>query len=385
MGARAKATTDAIDELSDLLLAIYQGATEPTPWSTALERLRETFACAQATLLLRPPTPGSTGAMVVAGTNVTHEGTSSYRSHFFALDPFVGLPRDSVVTVHEMLGEAAWLQSRIYREFLAPIGILHILGVDMLAEGLDCRLRLSRSSDQPAFDEHDKARCRRLLPHFKLAIGLHARIDSLSCERELFAGAVDRMLFGTISFDSSGKVIEVNDQARAILDAKDGIRLKEHSLRADNAEENEELQRLLTKALTGAAAGPAAELVETLSLTRPSGRVKLGVVVRMVPLGEWSEGGQRPAVVVFLRDPERKPPASRDSIRRLLHLTRSEAALALQLAEGLSLEEAADALGITPNTARSHLRSIYAKTGAVRQSDLVRIILNSVATLGKDG
>ena len=56
--------------------------------------------------------------------------------------------------------------------------------------------------------------------------------------------------------------------------------------------------------------------------------------------------------------------------------------LVIQLTHGLTLEEAAKALGIRLNTARAHLRSIFSKTGVRRQTELVRIFLNSVAWLG---
>ena len=44
-------------------------------------------------------------------------------------------------------------------------------------------------------------------------------------------------------------------------------------------------------------------------------------------------------------------------------------------------EEAAEMLNIKRNTARAHLRSIFSKTGVRRQTELVRIFLNSVAWL----
>ena len=56
--------------------------------------------------------------------------------------------------------------------------------------------------------------------------------------------------------------------------------------------------------------------------------------------------------------------------------------LAMLLANGLTLDEASDALGISHNTARAHLRSTFSKTGVTRQTMLVRLILRSVATLG---
>ncbi|MNE33064.1 hypothetical protein D3C80_1267090 [compost metagenome] len=51
----------------------------------------------------------------------------------------------------------------------------------------------------------------------------------------------------------------------------------------------------------------------------------------------------------------------------------------------MSLEEASERLNIRRNTARAHLRSIFSKTGVRRQTELVRIMLNSVVALGEPG
>ena len=57
-----------------------------------------------------------------------------------------------------------------------------------------------------------------------------------------------------------------------------------------------------------------------------------------------------------------------ETIRKLFELTHKEAQLALCLANGRSLQEAAGDLGITLNTARAHLRSTFSKTGIDRQA-----------------
>ena len=90
-----------------------------------------------------------------------------------------------------------------------------------------------------------------------------------------------------------------------------------------------------------------------------------------------------PAVAVFISaetDRAQSPPV--ETVRKLFDLTRKEAELAMCLTNGRSLREAAADLGITLNTARAHLRSIFAKTGIDRQARLVRAILRSVAALG---
>ena len=68
-------------------------------------------------------------------------------------------------------------------------------------------------------------------------------------------------------------------------------------------------------------------------------------------------------------------------ITRLFGLTPTEASLAMLLANGLTLDEASDELGVSRNTARTHLRAVFSKTGVSRQTGLVSLILRSVAPL----
>ena len=84
---------------------------------------------------------------------------------------------------------------------------------------------------------------------------------------------------------------------------------------------------------------------------------------------------------MFIRDPTGSSQTSIDVLRQLFDFTPAEAALALQLANGYSLDEAAEELDIRKNTARAHLRAIFSKTGVTRQTTLVHVLLNSVISL----
>ena len=52
------------------------------------------------------------------------------------------------------------------------------------------------------------------------------------------------------------------------------------------------------------------------------------------------------------------------------------------IAQGMSLEEAARARGVSMNTARSHLKHAFAKTGTARQSELLRLVITGVGAIG---
>ncbi|ULQ47797.1 LuxR C-terminal-related transcriptional regulator [Flagellatimonas centrodinii] len=376
-----------LERVDPLLTAIYEGATESPPWRTAMELLRDELKAAHVTLILRPPSSDSTGIMINTG-EITRQGVESYESHFFAMDPFVRLNEGDVVTAEELIGHA-WLQSAVYQEYLKPLDIRHLLGADIYTrEGIECRLRVTRSHDAEPFSDADKALCRYLLPHLKRSIQTHARFDFLECERKLFAGTVNRMLVGMVSYAQDGSIIETSQEARRILAEKDGIWLTGDTLCVDSSQESRELQRMIRQALSGTESVASDEndgpgVVEAMSVSRPSGRSKLGVLVRTIPMGEYSESRQRPAVVVFLRDPESNAAQpSQELVRRLFGLTRMEAQLAMLLADGLTLDEAAEQMNVRRNTARTHLRSIFCKTGVTRQTMLVRLMLNSVLSLG---
>ncbi|MNT33868.1 Bacterial regulatory protein, luxR family [compost metagenome] len=179
--------------------------------------------------------------------------------------------------------------------------------------------------------------------------------------------------------DESGSVLRVNPVAQNILAGGDGLKLVGGRLEATYPSDNRELQRLIRAAF----AEDKPKGAEAMSVTRPSGQVNLGLVVEPIPSLDWADEKGKPAALVYIRDAASKSLASEVVTKQLFNLTKAETALAMELANGLSLEEAAETLNIRRNTARAHLRSIFSKTGVRRQTELVRILLNSVVALGK--
>jgi len=62
------------------------------------------------------------------------------------------------------------------------------------------------------------------------------------------------------------------------------------------------------------------------------------------------------------------------AVQSSLGLTAAEVDITMRLAQGLTLKEAAGDLGISINTARNHLQSVFDKSGINRQSDLVLVV-----------
>ena len=69
----------------------------------------------------------------------------------------------------------------------------------------------------------------------------------------------------------------------------------------------------------------------------------------------------------------------RKTISEAFALTPAETTLCIALLEGSSLAEAADMSGITMNTARGRLKTVFRKTGARRQGQLVALLAGHIA------
>jgi len=111
-------------------------------------------------------------------------------------------------------------------------------------------------------------------------------------------------------------------------------------------------------------------------VARPSGKRSYACFAHPLPPGSGVQGVRSaPAVIIFIRDPASACAFEPEALERLYDLTTSEAILARSLAQGLTLEDAAANRGISDETARTQLKSLFEKTGCHRQAELVALLV----------
>ncbi|MEQ5776045.1 MULTISPECIES: DNA-binding response regulator [unclassified Thalassospira] len=93
------------------------------------------------------------------------------------------------------------------------------------------------------------------------------------------------------------------------------------------------------------------------------------------------KNGEKPGFVFILVEPDSIGPPSVDNLMDVFGLTRSEARLTQKLAEGVALDEASEAVGISVQSARTYLKSIFVKTGVNRQPQLLKTVFSSIPSL----
>jgi DNA-binding CsgD family transcriptional regulator len=99
------------------------------------------------------------------------------------------------------------------------------------------------------------------------------------------------------------------------------------------------------------------------------------VIARVLPVDGAARNpfvGARALLV--LSDLERSVVPDATVMARIFRLSPAEARIAMRIAGGVSLREAADELSIAHETARHQLKAVFAKTGTNRQSQLVALL-----------
>lgn len=375
----------SMDEYDRIVGCIHEGALENDRLSAALEELRVLFRANFVTLILRIPGLDDVGLMMVAG-NLEGRGKITYYTYYHNDTPFSGQPVDKVFTLEDVMTEDEWRGSVYYQEYSRGNDVFHIMGADISTpESGVLRFRITRPESAPGFSLEEKLLCSRLLPHLRGSLHVHNLLGRSELLGNLYSQAINRLSVATLVLDDTGAVLQLNDVAREMLKLSDGLKLVGGRLEASYPSDNRNLHKMIREAAEAHVVGTATEAREALSIARPSGEVSLGVVVEPVPSMEWAEGKGQPAVMVYIRDAVGKSQVDARIAKDLFNFTPAETALALELSNGLSLEEAAENLGIMRNTARAHLRAIFSKTGVRRQAELVRVMLNSVVSLGQGG
>jgi DNA-binding CsgD family transcriptional regulator len=79
--------------------------------------------------------------------------------------------------------------------------------------------------------------------------------------------------------------------------------------------------------------------------------------------------------IAFISDSEASADSNADAAAQLHGLSPAETRLLKELLAGRTLQVAAERLGITSGTGRTHLKAIMAKCGVRRQADLIRLVI----------
>ncbi len=368
-------------EVRDLVALIYSAPTTGV-WDDVLRRILGSIG--GSLIAMHVHMPDTTEAATVgyygdAGPARLHDYEAYYASRNVWLnhDPR-RLHPGAVLTGQDLCPEDVLLASEFYNDFLRPLDVRHSIRA-ILAAPPDplAYLSLGRPHHARPFGAAEKRALAQLVPHLAQALTIHTAFEGIRLLRQAATETLDHVPLGVFVLDTRGRVVETNAAARAILAARDTLALERGVLAAIEPRTEVRLRR----AVLGAAGGASAAGVRggTLDLGG-SGESPLTAIVAPLASAPSVMFPGSAKLVVLVEPPARRESAPLDAFTRAYRLSPAEVSLTSRLIGGMSVRQAAEALGIQENTARGQLKRVFAKTGARRQSDLVRRVL----TYGQD-
>lgn len=380
----------APEALPELLGVLYEGPLEEEPWSGFAEQLRLLFEARNVAVTLHHPRGLVRDSYVMVRDPadtidwITVEDT--YRRDFMHEDS-VRLELFAPGTIVELDTVERGAE---FQRFIASLDIGSCLRVGFDEHGgmrgwID--IVRTRSSGKAFVSEHVDL-LHTLLPHLQRALRLFSVLKMREAECTVYEDTIGHFAIGTLLLDGERRVMRVNRVAQAILEKQPGLSINcGGRLRAASTEAQRELDRVLHDAVRVATEGGAIGPGELVRIGN-SAEASIGVLVRPLAQTLWFQGTHALSVIVYLTDHAQPPDAFRadqnsscELVERLFGLTPQEARLALRLADGCTLAEAARHIGVAETAARSYSKRIYAKLGIGMRSELVRLVHRSLALL----
>ncbi len=282
-----------------------------------------------------------------------------------------------------IIDDNAFRRTMVYNELFRPYREIPLITVNMMSDdAVRANLGVMAKELGTSLSPHETRVLTQLIPHLQRVLQLEQRLAQSHNLSAASAEALDRLSVGVIVVDTKGEIRLVNQRAAAIVDLADGLVVAKRQLQAARSDDTNKLRQLIHRAIqTTTAEGMSAG--GFLVLPRPSQLRPLQLLI--TPTGQqdfWAES-QPPAALIFVTDPEREDEVPTQILQRLYGLTQTESEMAILMCQGHGLAYSAEQLRITLNTAKSHQRQIFVKTGVHRQAELVRLLLTNLTRIAR--
>jgi DNA-binding CsgD family transcriptional regulator len=375
--ARASVTQEA------LLDQVYGAVADPARWPEALVSVADDLGCIGGQLVYNAP-PGAKNLMVLGRLDPQY--TAIFHKHH-VWNPWTVAARDQPfeqpVIAGSLVDRRIVHRTAFYADVLAPQKICDMAIIShrgLAHNGGVGGISFALSAQAADCAEEVRERLEVLTPHLTRALDATLRLGPLADGSRQLVRVLELLPTSAVLLDAKARVVHANPSAELLLRCRDGLT----SIADDGArlaavlpDENAALTLTLAKALR-VATGNGDELGEMLRLTRLSGAAPLLVIPVPLPPPAFSlwELSHAARLLVLIVDPSKRnfAAAPAPALRSTFGLTSSEARVATLVGSGLSGPEAAQALGVSPATVKTHLARCFLKMEIRSQVELARIV-----------
>jgi DNA-binding CsgD family transcriptional regulator len=358
--------------LSRLIAGIYDAALEPGRWPEVLARVVDFVGGHGGCLLAKDSTSRDVDAHWQAG--VAPHYMQLYTETYSKLGPVAALSFGEVgqiVSVPDVVPYTDFRRGRFFREWAQPQGWVDV-AVAVIETSADRRsyLGISRNATNGMVDDEMRRRMSQVVPHVRRALRVGASLERQQADAAAFADVLDHLSAGLFLLDAHGRIVHTNTAADGML--SDGGLLRAIGGRLDVTPGERPLRETTTAHDTDGQIGRDGEVV---ALRTGDGE---RYIARALPLTSTAQSragtATEAATAVFVRRATMESPAPPDILAETYRLTPTELRVLTALVEIGGVPDVAAALGVAETTVKTHLARLFAKTGARRQAELVKLV-----------
>lgn len=369
------------EPIDTLIGQVYDAALDETLWPDFLERVADVVSGSSAHLFLQDMRTNAVPFMVTVRTDPHY--VRLYETYYASVNPWIAplarIPQGVAIASHRVMTQQVLTKTEFYSDYLRPRDIGYAIGgMAMKNEAMISVLSIYRPDRAGGFSDRELTVSQSLLPHLRRALQIRDRLANSSIQQSAALDALERIATATLIVSRDGRILYANSQAQSLLRDGDAIRAVGGRLATIDRGTADRLTRAIggvvdTAAERGGFSGGG------FAIPRED-RLPLTLLVAPFRPARNGFGASAPAAILFIRDPE-QPTLPSLTLQGIFGFTPAEAAVASALADGKSVEDIAALHGVSLNTVRTHLKTIFAKTGTNRQAQLVALMLRSVAAI----
>ena len=360
-----------------LVDAIYGGVTQgAAPWSEALELLRVAMDSNVACLRISVKGAHPREYLYAAGPMASQESIAEWETRSgrdllpVALKP--GEPRAIDWADASIVHALPEMLQRYEVGYMAALLIAADHGVEYI-------LCTSRSRAAKGYSAEDLELLRMSGTHFARAVKVMQELVKARVVNEFQSDTLDRLGIAAILVASTGNITILNKTAQRMLNNSEWLQFRGGRLHGIDERDDRVFQSILKDTL----ASKEADRSRAMLIQHGRGGRELNLLVSGRRSVSLVSGRVETCALVFVGRSAVAEDSDLKVLQELFQFTRAEARLALGLAKGMPLGDVESELKIRHNTARAHLRSMFSKAAVNRQSELVHLLANSLAPLGR--
>lgn len=365
-----------------MIAQIYTAASGKSDWMPALDAVSDHLDLWGTQIIGISKKNGSLLFSLEGGIGSRKpEMVLDYLRHYHAINPRVApslmLDMEGWMHCHEHFDDYFVAASPFYQEFLIPHGARYMTATKLMDnnEYLVLMGALRAVGKTPLNVEQVEV-LGQIKQHLIKAMEIHLHLRTTYAESGLAKYLINQLRYPVLLVDDTRGIWLRNQAANAMLQETECIIERDGLLGCIDAADDKSLMLAIRQLNLHDNTNQDTQSDKVfLRLQKRHQNSFVGAYLMAVrPQKVMGAFGATPLALVLLHDPALNSNLDPFIVAETFDLTPAEARVAVQMVNGLTADEIAQKSGVSVNTVKSQIKSLFQKTGTTRQAELVSVI-----------